>query len=164
MTDHTPTELKQKFWAHLASDMTVMLGLPGKIAARPMTAQLRGDKSHGPIWFFTAKDTEIGSALSKAAAAEMVFVSKGFDLFATVNGTLQVDNDRAVIDDLWNAFVAAWFEGGKDDPKLALLRFDTEGAEIWLNENSLLAGVKTLLGLGDPKEDFKDNAAKVKLD
>ena len=31
----------------------------------------------------------------------------------------------------WNGLVAAWFEGGKDDPKLALLRLDAERAEIW---------------------------------
>ena len=163
MTDHTPAELTEKFWAHLSSDMTVMLGLPGKVTARPMTAQLRGEKNRGPIWFFTAKDTDISSALTGSAKAEMVFVSKGFDLFATVHGTLKVQNDRAVIDELWNKFVAAWFEGGKDDPKLQLLCFEPNDAEIWLDGSSLIAGVKMLLGMGDPKEDFKDSAAKVKL-
>ena len=67
-----------------------------------------------------------------------------------------------IIDRLWNPFVAAWYEGGKDDPKLALLRFDTEGAEIWLNENSLLAGVKMLFGV-DPKKDYQDKVANVDL-
>lgn len=52
MTNYTPHELEQKFWKHLASDMTVMLGLPGKAACRPMTAQFRGDKDVGPIWFY----------------------------------------------------------------------------------------------------------------
>ena len=50
------------------------------------------------------------------------FTSKGHDLFATVHGRLSLDNDRAVIDRLWNCYVAAWYERGKDDPKLALLR------------------------------------------
>ena len=63
---------------------------------------------------------------------------------------------------LWNPYIAAWFEGGKDDPKLALLRFDAEKAEIWLNENSLFAGVKMLLG-ADPKQDYKDKVAEVSL-
>ncbi len=55
-----------------------------------------------------------------------------------------VDNDRAVIDRLWNPVISAWFDG-KDDPKPVLLRFDAEHAEVWLNENSMLAGVKMLL-------------------
>ena len=72
------------------------------------------------------------------------------------------DNDRATIDRLWNPFVAAWFEGGKDDPKLQLIRFDPEAAQIWLNDNSLFAGVKMLFG-ADPKQEYKDKVAEVDL-
>ena len=142
--------------------MTVMIGLDGsKIAPRPMTAQMDG-QSHGPIWFFTAKDTELVGGLGGADQATATFASKGHDIFAAVRGTLHVDNDRAVIDRLWNRFVAAWYEGGKDDPKLVLLRFDTQQAEIWLDGSSLVAGIKMLLGF-DPKDDYKDNVAKVDL-
>mgnify|MGYP006140606399 CR=1 FL=1 len=45
-----------------------------------------------------------------------------------------------MIDRLWNPFVAAWYQEGKDDPKLALLRLDAERAEIWENGSSLIAG------------------------
>ena len=68
----------------------------------------------------------------------------------------------AMIDRLWNKWVAAWFEGGKTDPKLLLLRFDLDRAQIWLNENNLLAGVKMLLG-SDPKKDYADKTAEVRL-
>lgn len=61
-------------------------------------------------------------------------------------------------------FVAAWFEGGKDDPKLQLLRLDPYQAQIWLDGSSLLAGAKVMLGFGDPKEDYKGSTANVKLD
>jgi general stress protein 26 len=76
--------------------------------------------------------------------------------------SLQLDNDRRNIDRLWNRFVAAWFEGGKEDPKLALLRLDAERAEIWLDGSSLVAGIKLLLGV-DPKKSYKDQVAKVTL-
>jgi hypothetical protein len=71
-------------------------------------------------------------------------------------------HDRAVIDRLWNRFIAAWFKGGKDDPKLALLRFDAERAEIWIDASSLVAGIKMLFG-ADPKKDYKDKVAEVEL-
>jgi general stress protein 26 len=67
-----------------------------------------------------------------------------------------------VVDRLWNRFIAAWFEGGKDDPKLGLLRFDTERAEIWEDEWSLVAGIKLLMGV-DPKKDYKDKVAEIAL-
>lgn len=51
--------------------------------------------------------------------------------------------------------MAAWYEGGKDDPKLALLTLDCERAEIWLNGSSLVTGAKLLMGV-DPKKSYKD--------
>jgi hypothetical protein len=43
-----------------------------------------------------------------------------------------------------------------------LIRFDPDQAQIWLNENSLFAGVKMLMGL-DPKTEYRDKVAEVKL-
>ena len=159
----TPQELERKFWKALKSDMTLMLGLDGVEDghARPMTAQLEND-GRGPIWFFTAKDNAIVARLGEGNGAIATFASKGHDLFATIHGKLSLDTNRAQVDKLWNRFVAAWFEGGKDDPKLALLRLDPERAEIWSDASSLVAGIKMLLG-SDPKKDYKDKVAEVSL-
>jgi general stress protein 26 len=156
------TEIEAKFWKALKSDRTVMLGLDGveNVHPRPMTAQFDDDRA--PLWFFTASDTELCKALIPGAHAIATFTSKHHGLFATMHGALTLDNDRASIDKYWNRFVAAWFPGGKDDPKLALLRFDAEGAEIWLDDSSLLAGIKLLLGV-DPKEEYREKVAEVRL-
>jgi general stress protein 26 len=145
--------------------MTVMLGLVGVEDghAQPMTAQLDetlGDSS--PIWFFTAKDNGLVKGMKKGDRAVAHFASKGHDLFACVHGTLVLDDDPLTIEKLWNPFVAAWFKGGKTDPKLQLIRLDPDQAEIWLNENSLFAGIKMLFG-SDPKKDYKDKVATVDL-
>ena len=159
----TPQEIEKKFWKAVKSDRTMMLGLDGVEDghARPMTAQLK-DGSEGPIWFFAANDNAIVQRLGESDRAIATFASKGHDLFATVHGRLSLDRDRTTIDELWNRFVAAWFPGGKDDPKLALLRLDPETAEIWIDASSLVAGIKLLLG-ADPKEDYKEKVAKVAL-
>jgi general stress protein 26 len=157
-------EIEEKFWDALKSDRTVMLGLAGveEGHSQPMTAQLEDDHPEGPIWFFTAKDTDLVKAVRGRQAALLHFSSKGHEVFATVHGELVLDNDRAAIDRLWNRFVAAWYEKGKDDPQLQLMRFEPARAQIWLNENSLFAGVKLLLG-ADPKESYKDKIAEVRL-
>lgn len=158
----TPKEIEAKFWKALKSDMTMMVGLDGVEDghARPMTAQFEGEK--GPIWFFTSKDNAIVQRLNQGNRAIATFTSKDHDIFATVHGTISLDNDRAMIDALWNRYVAAWFEGGKEDRKLALLRLDAERAEIWVDASSLLAGIKLFFG-ADPKEEYKDKVAKVAL-
>lgn len=160
-----PQELEAKFWKALKSDRTMMLGLDGVEDghAQPMTAMLDGDVEHGPIWFFTSKDNGLVQAMRQGKRAMAHFTSKGHDLFATLHGDLVVEQDRGMIDKLWNRWVAAWFPGGKDDPKVELLRLDAESAQIWLDENSMFAGAKMLLGMGDPKEDYKDKVAEVSL-
>ncbi|MDQ8755254.1 pyridoxamine 5'-phosphate oxidase family protein [Sphingosinicella sp. LHD-64] len=156
-------DIEARFWSALEDDKTVMLGLAGRSDghAQPMTALLDEGESRA-IWFFTAKDVDLVRALGAGGAAVLQFASKGHDLFASVEGRLSPSDDRGAVDRLWNSFVAAWFEGGKDDPKLQLLRFDPAGAQIWLNENSLFAGVKLLLG-ADPKKDYRDKVAEVDL-
>lgn len=158
-------QLTTKLWKALKSDMTVMLGLAGvdEGHSQPMTAQLGDDATEGgTIWFFTATDTDLVKAMGESHRAVAHFASKGHELFASLHGELVRDNDRATIDRLWNRFVAAWFEGGKDDPRLQLLRFEPEQGQVWLNEHSLVAGVKLLMGR-DPKAEYRDKTGEVRL-
>lgn len=162
-------EIKEKFWKALKSDRTMFLGLAeGEDGhARPMTAQLddeglEGNLYSGPIWFFTSTDSQLYQDIGSGKRAMAHFASKGHDVWATVHGNLSQSHDLAVIERLWNRFVAAWYEGGKEDPKLALIRLDPESAEIWIDASSMVAGIKMLLGI-DPKEDYKDKVAEVTL-
>lgn len=156
------SELENKFWRSLKSDMIMMLGLVGveESHTRPMTAQMRG--SEGPIWFFTSRENTLVQNLRADSRAIGTFAAKDHDLFASVHGRLSLDNNPDVIDELWNSYVEAWFEQGKDDPDLALLRFDPDRAEIWENEGGLFAGLKMLFG-HDPKQDAAQHVAKVNL-
>ena len=122
----------------------------------PLTAQLDEDQVD-TLFFFVGRDNR----LAPGGRAMAHFASKGHDLFACIAGSITIDNDRAVIDELWNPFIAAWYEG-KDDPKLALLRFDAEEAQIWKDASSLVAGIKILFG-ADPKKSYKDKVAEIPL-
>ena len=158
----TKKDIEARFWKTLKSDMTMMLGLVDveNSQLRPLTAQLGGGKSS--IWFFTAKDTAIFRNLKKNSKGIATFASKKHDIFATLHGRLLLDTDKATLDRLWNPFVAAWFDKGKEDPKLALLRFDPAKAEIWLDDSSFFTGIKMLLG-ADPKKDYAKNVAQIKM-
>jgi len=159
----TPTELTDKFWKALADDRTVMLGLHGvhEGHTRPMTALL-DDGARGPIWFFTAKDNALVHQLDQGHRAVATFAAKNHELFATLHGTLMLESNAAMIDRLWNPFVAAWYPGGRTDPSIALLRLEPEQAEIWENATGLFAGLRLLFG-SDPKKDYRDKVARVDL-
>ena len=105
MTD--PKDLENKLWKSLTSDRTVMLGIDGAEDghSRPMTAIVENDT--GPLWFFTGKPNAMVENLQKGHRAIGAFSSKGHDLFASIHGTISISNDRAIIDRLWNPFIAA---------------------------------------------------------
>ena len=162
-------EIKEKFWKAVKSDMTMFLGLAeGEDGhARPMTAQLderhlTDDSYNGPIWFFTSTDSVLYQKIGSGDRAMAHFTSKSHDVWATIHGGLSQSHDREMIERLWNRFVAAWYEGGMDDPKLALIRLDPDAAEIWIDASIVIAGIKMLLGI-DPKADYANKVAKISM-
>lgn len=134
-------EIKRTFWAKLADSPFVMLGVEGGGHHEPLTAQL-DDEQVDTLYFFIGKDNRA----ARGGQGMVQFVSKGHDFFACLDGTARIDNDQAQIDKLWNSQVEAWFPEGKDDPNLALLRFDINSAEMWETDISLTGRVKMLFG------------------
>ena len=129
-------EIEEKFWSELKDSPFIMLGVEGTRdgATQPMTANFEDqDRERGILWIFTAKDHDLTRAMGQSNRAIGSYSAKGHDLFASLRGTLRIANDPATIDRLWNPIVAEWYEG-KDDPKMALVRFDVEDAKIWLSD------------------------------
>lgn len=159
-------EIEEKFWSELKGSPFVMLGVEGTRdgATQPMTANFEDqDREAGVLWFFTANDHDFTRAMGQPNRAIGSFSAKGHDLFASLRGTLRIDNDPATIDRLWNPVVAEWFEG-KDDPKMALVRFDIDDAKIWLSdvEGFLKPVLNKLLGR-KPETGMEKKVAEVSL-
>jgi general stress protein 26 len=159
-------EIEDKFWDALEGSPFLMLGIEGARdgATQPMTVQFDDeDRGAGVLWIFTAKDHDFTRAMGQSNRAIGAYSAKGHDLFASLRGTLAIVNDPATIDRLWNPVVAEWYEG-KDDPKLALVRFDVEDAKIWLSdvEGFLKPVFNKLLGR-KPEAGMKEKVAEVSL-
>jgi len=166
------TELKRKFWKELQDSPFMMLGLQGveDSRTRPMTAQIdvpdgADEKDGGQIYFFGARSEHLVRGLDGGHRAVATFASKGHSIFAHVHGNLVLDDDRAVIDRLWGPVIASWYKDGKDDPDLALFRFDAEQADIWEAHlgSTLKAVVIKMLGRDPGKDHNKDHQAEVAL-
>jgi general stress protein 26 len=164
MTDDR--EIEEKFWSALKSSPFIMLGIEGTRdgATQPMTANFEDqDRDAGLLWIFTAKDHDLTRAMGQSNRAIASFASKGHDLFASLRGTLEIVNDRATIDRLWSPIVAEWYEG-KEDPKMALVRFDVDNAKIWKSdvEGFVKPAINKLLGR-KPEAGMKEKVAEVSL-
>lgn len=134
-------ELKKHLWKNMEEGPYVMIGLEGGGHSEPLTVQLDKDQADR-LYFFIGKDNR----MARGGKAMAQFVSKGQDFFACLSGLARIDNDRAIIDKLWSNEAESWFSGGKNDPNLALLRFDIEDAELWETDISLSGRLKMLFG------------------
>ena len=156
-------KLEKKFWSELEDSPFVMLGFSdsGDNQMRPMTAKVDGRR----IWFFGSKSDDLVGRVQAPKQAVAAFAAKGHDFFAAVQGRLVPDNDPATIDRLWSPAVAAWYDKGRDDPDIALVRFATDKADLWeASGGSLLKAAYHRIAGGDPgSEVAKDQRAEVAL-
>lgn len=142
MADKTNDQITQDMWQKMADSPFVMLGLEGDHQhSAPMTAQLDPD-ANGKFWFYTTKDNRF----APGGPAMAQFVSKGNGLYACIAGTLVEETSEAVKDKYWNKQVEAWYEGGRTDPSLVMLRFELDSAEIWESDTSISGKFKMLTG------------------
>jgi general stress protein 26 len=133
------------FWSALESSPFLMLGLPAQAAhSMPMTAQF--DDRRGPIWFYGSRSSRLAEGLTSTNDAMAQYVGEGHKLFACIAGTLTIDNNPAIIDKFWSNSVEAWYEQGKSDPDLVMLRFDPTDIEIWEADMSLVGKLKLMFG------------------
>ena len=132
---HTAAEVEEKLWKAIEHHKTGMLGLMGSDQHfQPMTAF--AEPQTQTIWFFTPKDSDLVEAAGSGAEAMFHFQSR--EVYACFDGRLSLDTDRSRIERFWNPSVAAWYPEGKDDPNLALLRFEPSEAAVWLVEGGLV--------------------------
>lgn len=126
--------LKEMFWDRLEDTRTGMLSA-NTAPAVPMSHY--SDDDGGPIWFITAKGTELAETAAAATPSQYIVCCPHENLYARIDGTLTAVTDRKTLDEIWNGIAATWFEDGKQDEDVQLLRFDPREAEVWAAGGSL---------------------------
>ena len=111
----------------------------GQLVSRPLAMQDR--EFDGTLWFFTQDPSP---KTEQVAATDQVNVGLQVDNgWVSIAGTATVSKDRAMIDQLWNRHAEAWFENGKEDPTVALLKVKADSAEYWtIESNKVVSAVK----------------------
>lgn len=153
-----PEELKHKFWKALADSPFVFLerkAAPDEAVV--MTAKLDRD-ANSAIWFFTKRS----NSLAQMGDAVCTFAGKGHEIFARFEGRLSEETSRERLEKEWDRITAAWYDQGKDDPELLMLRMDLGHAEIWDSDLGLYNNTKMVLG-GDVREEAAEHHTETTL-
>lgn len=108
----------------------------GSMHSRPMWTQEA--EFDGKLWFFTSKGSEKAMQVQANPQVNLGYAKTGDNTYVSVSGKGHLSFDKAKMKELWNPFMKAWFEGGLEDPDLALIHIHVESAEYWDNPNSKL--------------------------
>ena len=114
---------------HMCVLTTVEVG-SNRLRSRPMAILNKAeDDVVDVLYFITGIDT---GKVEEVAEETQVNVAFHDDMrFATFSGTSMVTRDRATIDRLWTPALAAYFDNGKDDPTVAVLKVTPTAVEYW---------------------------------
>ncbi|MDN2567531.1 pyridoxamine 5'-phosphate oxidase family protein [Aquibium sp. A9E412] len=112
------------------------------LRSRPMAPKF--EERDGTLRFLTSKKTHKIDEVRDEPQANAVF-SDDDDTFISVSGRVRLSDDPAVVDDLWSAAAAPWFEDGKSEAVALIM--EPEIAEYWDNsDNRLKAGWEMVKG------------------
>ncbi len=104
------------------------------IQSRPMTIKEVDDE--GNIWFISSKTSNKNLEI-KSDNHVQLFISNSNDYeYLSVYGKATIYSDKATIEKLWNPIANAWFEEGKNDPKVTVIKVHPEEGYYWDTENS----------------------------
>ncbi|WP_306120612.1 MULTISPECIES: pyridoxamine 5'-phosphate oxidase family protein [unclassified Roseitalea] len=134
----TRNDPKGQLWEAIEDSHAVMLGSPDHTQhMQPMAPMVARDEE--AIWFFTKTDTDLVEAVGDSGGlVHLCVVGKDHDYHACLRGHLTRHMDQAHVDRFWSPMVEAWYEQGKDDPRMTMLRFVPADAEIWASTDSTL--------------------------
>lgn len=131
----TDTLTPDDFWSRLDD---VQAGMLSAGAARPVPMSHYVDREARALWFITANGTDLAQSVGAAATpARYILASGDGKIYARVDGTASVSHDAAKLDEIWNFVADAWFEGGKRDDDIVLVRFDLSEAEVWTTDGGV---------------------------
>ena len=156
------TNLKHEFWNRIDDVRAGMLGAVAGGRLVPMSPSYKEEL--GPhLWFITAHGTDLEiTTRTGAAPARFVAAESSAGLYADVEGSLAQVDDAATLDKVWSVFAAAWFEDGKSDPDVRLLRFTPSEAEVSATPSN---GAKVLyeIAKGNLTDDTPDVGSQGKV-
>ena len=94
------------------------------------------------IWFIGHKPSETVDNIKQNPEVNLAYVTQESDKYLSISGTAELVEDEEKLNELWSVMYNAYFEQGKDDPKVQLIKVVPHGAEYWANGNAITSAVK----------------------
>lgn len=113
----------------------------GHLHACPMTTS---ETSLGAkeIWFIGDKNSEVVANIKNNPQVNLSYSCQQDKDYVSINGKAELVEDNDKLNELWTPASSAFFEHGKEDPNVQLIKVVPHGAEYWRSGNAVIGAVK----------------------
>lgn len=115
------------------------------LSSRPMSVQKVDD--WGDLLFLSASDSHKNQHVQENQKVQLLFQGSQYSDFLSVFGEASISTDKALIQELWNPMLKAWFTESVDDPRITVIRVKPTEGYYWDNKHgNAVAFIKTAIG------------------
>lgn len=148
-TNQEAVETVKKLIDKIETAMLTTISAEG-LVSRPM--QTQDIEFDGDLWFLTSKETDKYQELLKNPSVNVAYVDKSY---VSIRGTAELIEDIERKKELWSPRYEAYLGTTYEDPKVVLIKVNTEAAEYWETGNtakSVKQVLKKVVGKDDENE------------
>lgn len=120
--------------------MVTFVNHEGHLHAAPMTTQ--DEDFNGTVWFIGSKDSDLVRSIPGNAQVNLGYSDTAGHNYVSINGKAELVNDNAKLDELWSDGYNAFFEQGKEDPNVQLIKVVGNGAQYWEGSGRVVSMIK----------------------
>jgi len=132
------------------------------ITTRPMSTQKVDEQ--GNIWFMSSIKSGKNEEIAQDNTVQLFYSNPSSYEFLSVLGTASIVTDREKIHEMWTPFAKAWFEDGKDDVDISLIKVTPQSAYYWdTKNNKMISMIKMFAAMvtGSAPDDGIEGTLKV---
>ena len=115
--------------------MMTTINKKGDLHAWPMTTT---ETSIGAkeIWFIGDKTSDVVKDIQDNPRVGLSYATQDAKNYVSVSGNAELSDDKDKLDELWSPVDNAFFEQGKEDENVQLIKVVPHGVECWISGSS----------------------------
>lgn len=127
----------------------------GELHAWPMTTT---ETSIGAkeIWFIGDKNSDVVKDIRDNKSVGLSYATQDAKNYVSISGKAELSDDKDKLDELWSPIDSAFFEQGKKDKDVQLIKVVPHGAECWISGSSTVNMFKMAAAAVQDGETAKD--------
>lgn len=127
----------------------------GDVHAWPMTTT-EPHLASKEIWFIGDKTSDVVKDIQDNKRIGLSYASQDSKNYVSISGNAELLDDKNKIEELWSPVYDAFFEKGKEDENIQLIKVVPHGAECWLSGSQVVNMFKMAVAALQDGETAKD--------